>query len=228
MIAISPMMTDIIFRNASNNAHLLSAYKEMKKAYLEMKRAYEEMEKAYKATGDERDEHAQRAEGYRKLAYISELTKLYNKNAYDELANLENYYHVYIDLDNLKWTNDNLGMEVGDELIKLVGNKINELKDDFLAKPFHIHGDEFIVLLESKELAKEYALKLQSELSDTTKEFKCDIVFEGVNISYGIGKDQKEAEDESKKQKEEHLKKGERAPRGEKPKNVKMHPTDSN
>lgn len=89
------------------------------------------------------------------LAHYDALTGLPNRTWFEEIANRyldrareENNgcLLVYIDLDNFKDINDSLGHFVGDELLREIGERLNQLtdKDHVFARS---SGDEFISLL---------------------------------------------------------------------------------
>lgn len=86
------------------------------------------------------------------LSFLDSLTPLYNARKF--LATLkyfsENsipYALIYMDLNNFKWINDNLGHISGDEVLLIVARKIsNCIKEKDMA--FRIGGDEFAVILE--------------------------------------------------------------------------------
>jgi len=94
-----------------------------------------------------------KAEAY--LEYLGKhdvLTRLHNRSFYvDELNRLERkgptpITIVMIDLDGLKFVNDQMGHSVGDALLTRVGEVLNKVAE----KPAHaarIGGDEFAVLL---------------------------------------------------------------------------------
>jgi diguanylate cyclase (GGDEF)-like protein len=54
---------------------------------------------------------------------------------------------IWMDLDNFKWVNDTLGHQAGDELLRQVAVRINEVvdKDDLVAR---LGGDEFALIIE--------------------------------------------------------------------------------
>lgn len=95
-----------------------------------------------------------RADMYRQLAYVDALTRLGNRNAYEERlaqidANLLNYEHIWClsaDIDNLKKTNDRLGHAAGDKLIadtaKILFSALTENSRDY-----RTGGDEFVCFL---------------------------------------------------------------------------------
>ena len=94
------------------------------------------------------------AERARRDAALDPLTGLVNRRGWDEVLVAEEdrcrrHGHpaivVSIDLDGLKWTNDTLGHEAGDELLRAAGRAIAAAlrRHDFAAR---IGGDEFAVL----------------------------------------------------------------------------------
>jgi GGDEF domain-containing protein len=70
------------------------------------------------------------------------LTNLSNKRAYQEDPRLP--VQVFVDVDSLKWINDNISHEAGDELLKTVGWALDSL-DCPGYRSYYISGDEFIL-----------------------------------------------------------------------------------
>ena len=79
------------------------------------------------------------------------LTGLVNRREFEDVAQAEfirshryqrRFTIAYIDLDNFKWVNDNLGHAAGDRVLKMVGTVLkNSLRDtDCEAR---LGGDEF-------------------------------------------------------------------------------------
>ena len=90
----------------------------------------------------------------KELAYSDGLTSVGNRTAY--LEKLDSYISsdimqlgiVYLDINNLKYVNDNFVHELGDELIIKASNIIQN-SYGLYGKCYRIGGDEFCVLLES-------------------------------------------------------------------------------
>lgn len=81
-----------------------------------------------------------------KIAYTDALTKISNRYAFDrdiKTISLEYLYIVSIDLNNLKYFNDNFGHITGDKLI-VEATKI--LREAFDGSIYRTGGDEFIIL----------------------------------------------------------------------------------
>lgn len=87
-----------------------------------------------------------------RLTYIDEQSGLGNRNAYERL--LSNTKHtmieynfgvIFIDMDKLKETNDELGHSYGDKLIKIMGDFI--LSEFPTSDNYRIGGDEFLVVV---------------------------------------------------------------------------------
>ncbi|WP_246703654.1 putative bifunctional diguanylate cyclase/phosphodiesterase [Rhizobium sp. P28RR-XV] len=58
---------------------------------------------------------------------------------------------AFLDLDNFKLVNDSLGHSVGDQLLKIVADRISELTTDKAAVA-RIGGDEFVLILEQTDI----------------------------------------------------------------------------
>jgi diguanylate cyclase (GGDEF)-like protein len=78
------------------------------------------------------------------------LTGFYNRFYLNEMmgvfANKPNVGVTFLDINNLKLTNDTYGHQVGDELIIKVSNMIRSHYKDSIA--FRIGGDEFVIITE--------------------------------------------------------------------------------
>jgi len=144
----------------------------------------------------------------------SHLTGLGNKRAYEE--SVKKPIQVSIDVDSLKWTNDNFGHESGDELLKVIGRAFEGNSD-----AFHVSGDEFLFQSDTQENVDNAIQKANNYLDKNP----IDFVDENGNIisqlngsfSYGTGKTATEADIALRKSKTDREVSGDRAARGEKP-----------
>lgn len=90
---------------------------------------------------------------------------------------------IYIDLDRLKYINDNFGHEMGDFAIKEVAEVIRKhSSDDALA--FRLGGDEFLLVdsFEGEEATDKRCRQMQESLAEAGKAKRCP--FE-LSLSYG-------------------------------------------
>ncbi len=96
------------------------------------------------------------------MAYYDYLTGLPNRRLFQMKTNEaieqaqkngESFALLFIDLDRFKNVNDTMGHAVGDELLKVVGKRLNNCirQEDIVAR---LGGDEFVILLASKSLAE--------------------------------------------------------------------------
>lgn len=120
------------------------------------------------------------------------MTMLYNRLGLEEYAQSllkrvhgrgESLCIMYIDLDRLKYINDNLGHEMGDFAIKTVANTIKGYcSKEGLA--FRLGGDEFLVLdsYETEDEIEYRCSHMQKELKQIGKEHNCPVE---LTISYG-------------------------------------------
>ncbi|MCR5624491.1 MAG: GGDEF domain-containing protein [Lachnospiraceae bacterium] len=133
------------------------------------------------------DEEKKMAESLYEKSHIDELTKCYNRRAYNNDIQLltdcsENmdYAYVSLDLNGLKTVNDNLGHEAGDELIKGAVNCMNKAFSSH-GKVYRVGGDEFAAILSvDGNLMK----MLCEDLEKYMKEWEGELVKE-ISISYG-------------------------------------------
>jgi diguanylate cyclase (GGDEF)-like protein len=109
------------------------------------------------------------------ISIYDPLTKLFNRQIFDELISkeiawAERYNEPFClmvaDIDDLKWVNDNLGHEKGDELILKVAKALIKgcRKADLISR---YGGDEFLVCLPKadKENAEKVRERLKKEIS---------------------------------------------------------------
>lgn len=106
-----------------------------------------------------------------KLAFLDSLTDLPNRNEmnrfFDTHAGKERLCVMFLDLDQFKAINDTLGHNIGDLLVKEVGNRLRQyVRDDQLA--FRIGGDEFLIILIGH--SQEYAERLAEQILQQIKQ----------------------------------------------------------
>lgn len=88
------------------------------------------------------------------LATHDELTGLFNQRAYEEDKQKERkkpYVIVFIDVNNLKYANDNFGHAAGNKLIVAVADEMKKL---FPNCAYRIGGDEFVAIWECGSVKK--------------------------------------------------------------------------
>ena len=110
------------------------------------------------------------------IAYIDALTNMKNRAAYMRFARKQmlkyrknkdlNIILVVMDIDGFKNINDEKGHIAGDEILKQVASVILRQCELFNCKSFRIGGDEFVLLLENKQVsdADNLADKINEEL----------------------------------------------------------------
>ncbi len=125
----------------------------------------------------------------KELAYTDELTKLNNRRYfYEEIEStkdrnlLPDATVVYFDVNRLKYYNDTLGHDAGDELIKAAAECIKKaFGDNSTAVISRMGGDEFVAMF----VASEKELKKRLELFyKYTSEWKGQYV---TNVSVSVG-----------------------------------------
>ncbi|WP_456326212.1 diguanylate cyclase domain-containing protein, partial [Palaeococcus sp. (in: euryarchaeotes)] len=84
-------------------------------------------------------------EEMREALLTDELTGLGNRRAFEE--DPEQKYVAALDVDSLKWVNDNIGHDFGDKLLKAMGEALKAYnpKPSETYRAYHISGDEFMV-----------------------------------------------------------------------------------
>ena len=99
----------------------------------------------------------QQAETFKTESQTDYLTKLPNANAYKEdiekitEENAKHFGMVHIGLEGFKNVNDRLGYRYGDELLTAFSKHITDVVGD-VGKVYRFGGDEFIVVVENKDL----------------------------------------------------------------------------
>ena len=141
-------------------------------------------------------EQAKESELYRKLAFTDELTKLYNRTAFNKDIN-ERFIKVEIeykivptvlfmfDLNDLKKCNDNFGHEYGDCYITMVSDIIKEVFGTD-GKCYRIGGDEFCSIMDytsQEDIENKYNHFVEAIQKKNEQEF---VVPVSVAVGYAI------------------------------------------
>lgn len=135
---------------------------------------------AYKAVNEEHLKH---------MSETDDMTGVYNRNKYLDM--IRDYYpHVpeisviFWDVNGLKHTNDKLGHESGDVLIKGIASSIIRAVDN-AGMIYRIGGDEFVAILESNNDDKvEGIIARYHSIINKKNENRYD----GIEISASVGK----------------------------------------
>jgi len=128
------------------------------------------------------------------LAHHDQLTGLPNRTLfYDRLKHAQalakrrekGFALFYMDLDGFKAVNDTHGHELGDHLLKAVGERLSECvrESDTVAR---IGGDEFTVLLPDLQSRDTAASLAQLIIEALIRPFQFDGVSCGIGVSIGI------------------------------------------
>lgn len=134
------------------------------------------------------DDEKRREEQLIKMSTTDELTRLYNRRAYDEDISSFNdsmpddLVFVTADVNGLKQTNDSLGHEAGDELIRGVSSVLLAVFGPF-GKVYRTGGDEFAALLRTdKDLGE-----IRAKLKQKSDSWSGDLV-KNMYLSVGFAK----------------------------------------
>ncbi|MCT4543732.1 MAG: EAL domain-containing protein [Vallitalea sp.] len=132
-----------------------------------------------------------REEKIKNLAYYDSLTKLPNRvhllekinesiKSNDEIVGI-----IFMDIDNFKSINDNLGFTVGDDILKQVGKRLSKVidKDDFIAR---LSGDEFAAILRDLKDNEDIVGRVNKIKKCFDKPFNIDNNRYQLSVSIGI------------------------------------------
>lgn len=144
---------------------------------------------------------AMREQNLSRLSEADEMTSLYNRNKYNKMIKeyyptLHNVGVIFWDINDLKKTNDTLGHEYGDYLIRSVADSIREVQEDS-KKVYRIGGDEFVMVVEdaTKETIRDILGKWEDRINKKNNISKITL---SASVGYALGNG-KEIEDIIKK-----------------------------
>ena len=145
-------------------------------------------------------------------------TGLFNDRAYEE--HKKEPIQISIDLDSLKWVNDNMGHESGDVMLKAMGEALQR----HAAQAYRLGGDEFVVQATSKDHADNIITNVEKTLAaaivTVTQPGGSTVTKTGVSFSYGYGTTLKESDEKLAESKAKREVAGQRAGRGAEPPGV--------
>lgn len=129
------------------------------------------------------------------IIYESEhdkMTGLYNKGKYlerynNEYKNLDSIGIFNYDVNYLKQTNDNLGHEAGDELLKRAAESIRYVCSEENIHGYRMGGDEYLLIVENHTKEEVMAIKDKwekgiNEMNEKADDFPCIMA---VGVVYG-------------------------------------------
>ena len=132
------------------------------------------------------------------LTYLKEtdsLTKLFNKNKYNEMVsmyypNVDNITVIFWDLNNLKIINDTYGHEYGDKALSALASVLYAHSDEQCRRVYRFGGDEFVMIIDNPHDGE--ADRIISAVKDELVKRSSDISIEissAVGVASGNGSD---------------------------------------
>ncbi|MCD6172532.1 MAG: GGDEF domain-containing protein, partial [Sulfurimonas sp.] len=126
-----------------------------------------------------------------KKAYIDSLTKVYNRNKFDEIMNdefirVKRFHHSFsmaiLDIDKFKDFNDKYGHLIGDEVLIMMAQSVNGniRKTDAFAR---WGGEEFVILF--REISSDRAKIVSQKLKDEIEKLHHKVAG-GITVSFGV------------------------------------------
>lgn len=147
------------------------------------------------------------------LADYDELTEVKNRNAYyQDVEILEEQNRkktrpvgiVYLDINGLKSTNDELGHKKGDRLLRTIAKQMKQVfsKEDI----YRVGGDEFVIL-DKKSSKEEFELLVEELNSNWTSEVSAAVGSVWLSCAQDIEKQVAQADDKMYEDKNRHYQK---------------------
>ena len=124
------------------------------------------------------------------LTYLKEtdsLTRLFNKNKYNEMVsmyypNVDNITVIFWDLNNLKIINDTYGHEYGDKALSALASVLYAHSDEQCRRVYRFGGDEFVMIIDNPHDGE--ADRIISAVKDELVKRSSDI---SIEISSAVG-----------------------------------------
>jgi diguanylate cyclase (GGDEF)-like protein len=161
-------LNNLLYNHIQNNQEIVNEGLLNSVKFYDTQRSYTEIQKQYeidKMTGC-----------YSRNVFYKKTIELFSKTNMGTL--------VFLDLDNLKYTNDVYSHSTGDEYLKIFASKIFEMIDDSY-QLFRYGGDEFVLTTNEVELTKIEALlvKIIRKFNEPIQVFDANIY---IKFSAGI------------------------------------------
>lgn len=132
------------------------------------------------------------------LTYLKEtdsLTRLFNKNKYNEMVsmyypNVDNITVIFWDLNNLKIINDTYGHEYGDKALSALASVLYAHSDEQCRRVYRFGGDEFVMIIDNPHDGE--ADRIISAVKDELVKRSSDVSIEissAVGVASGNGSD---------------------------------------
>ncbi|QKE29186.1 PAS sensor-containing diguanylate cyclase (NMT1 domain) [Arcobacter acticola] len=130
-------------------------------------------------------------EKLKKQTYYDELTKIFNRKAYNERIQEKfdlfdrydtNFTIAMYDIDDFKKINDTYGHDIGDKVLVEITNEVKSIirKTDFL---FRVGGEEFVIIFDKISLDESYDIAEKIRINVSKMQI---IENEKITISMGI------------------------------------------
>ena len=130
-------------------------------------------------------------EKLKKQTYYDELTKIFNRKAYNERIQEKfdlfdrydtNFTIAMYDIDDFKKINDTYGHDIGDKVLVEITNEVKSIirKTDFL---FRVGGEEFVIIFDKISLDESYDIAEKIRINISQMQI---IENEKITISMGI------------------------------------------
>ena len=130
-------------------------------------------------------------EKLKKQTYYDELTKIFNRKAYNERIQEKfdlfdrydtNFTIAMYDIDDFKKINDTYGHDIGDKVLVEITNEVKSIirKTDFL---FRVGGEEFVIIFDKTSLDEAYDIAEKIRINISKMQI---IENEKITISMGI------------------------------------------
>jgi len=148
---------------------------------------------------------------------LNQKSGIKNNRAYEWSTKLP--IQASIDVNSLKWINDNMGHAAGDELLQKVARALSAETPE----AYHVSGDELVVQGHTATDVTNALHRAQDALKDATITGAVNgkqITVKGLGFSYGLGATLHEADSKMLLHKVEQTRLGLRAERGEQPPGV--------